>query len=97
MRRRLRIIILFLAVVIVLSIILVKHTTQNVNLHKPKTSEIIVTKPPTEMAIAVVVCGNRSEETLNMIKSALLFTKDHLHFYIFTDDFAVNRIKPKVG
>lgn len=49
------------------------------------------------MAIAVVVCGNRSEETLVMLKSALLFTKGHLHFYILTDEAASEKLRNRVG
>lgn len=92
MRRRLRIVILFLTVFIVLSIILLKHSAQDVNLIVSEEKlENVVTKPE----IAVVVCGNRSAETLNMIKSALLFSKNHIHFQILTDD--ASKIKPKVG
>lgn len=36
--------------------------------------------------LAVVACGPRLEETLTMLKSALLFSKKPLHFYIFAED-----------
>ncbi|XP_075998669.1 glucoside xylosyltransferase 1-like isoform X2 [Genypterus blacodes] len=36
--------------------------------------------------VAVVACGPRLEETLTMLKSALLFSKKPLHFYIFAED-----------
>lgn len=36
--------------------------------------------------LAVVACGPRLEETLIMLKSALLFSKKPLHFYIFADN-----------
>lgn len=36
--------------------------------------------------LAVVACGPRLEETLIMLKSALLFSKKLLHFYIFAED-----------
>ncbi|XP_029992760.1 glucoside xylosyltransferase 1 isoform X2 [Sphaeramia orbicularis] len=36
--------------------------------------------------LAVVACGPRQEETLTMLKSALLFSKKPLHFYIFAED-----------
>ncbi|EEB11543.1 conserved hypothetical protein [Pediculus humanus corporis] len=42
------------------------------------------------MSIVVVVCGDRWKETLVLLKSALLFTKGHLQFYIFTDLELVN-------
>lgn len=35
--------------------------------------------------IAVVSCGDRMEETLVMLKSAVLFTRSHLVFHIFTE------------
>uniref|UniRef100_A0AAV2L252 Glucoside xylosyltransferase 1 n=1 Tax=Knipowitschia caucasica TaxID=637954 RepID=A0AAV2L252_KNICA len=35
--------------------------------------------------LAVVACGPRLEETLTMLKSALLFSKNPLHFYIFAE------------
>ncbi|MEQ2167946.1 hypothetical protein GOODEAATRI_009268 [Goodea atripinnis] len=36
--------------------------------------------------LAVVACGPRLEETLTMLKSAILFSKKPLHFYIFAED-----------
>lgn len=36
--------------------------------------------------LAVVACGLRLEETLTMLKSALLFSKKPLHFHIFAED-----------
>ncbi|CAG5957767.1 unnamed protein product [Menidia menidia] len=36
--------------------------------------------------LAVVACGPRLEETLTMLKSATLFSKKPLHFYIFAED-----------
>lgn len=36
--------------------------------------------------LAVVACGPRLEETLTMLKSALLFSKKPLHFYVFAED-----------
>ncbi|XP_068169436.1 glucoside xylosyltransferase 1-like isoform X2 [Antennarius striatus] len=36
--------------------------------------------------LAVVVCGPRLEEALTMLKSAVLFSKKPLHFYIFAED-----------
>lgn len=46
-----------------------------------------VKKPCDErMHLAVVACGSRLEETLTMLKSALLFSKKPLHFYVFADN-----------
>uniref|UniRef100_A0A3P8N7F9 Glucoside xylosyltransferase 1 n=1 Tax=Astatotilapia calliptera TaxID=8154 RepID=A0A3P8N7F9_ASTCA len=36
--------------------------------------------------LAVVACGPRLEETITMLKSAVLFSKKPLHFYIFAED-----------
>ncbi|XP_055116428.2 glucoside xylosyltransferase 2 isoform X2 [Symphalangus syndactylus] len=44
--------------------------------------------PPPELWIhlAVVACGNRLEETLVMLKSAVLFSHRKIQFHIFTED-----------
>lgn len=36
--------------------------------------------------LAVVACGPRLEETLTMLKSAVLLSKKPLQFYIFAED-----------
>lgn len=36
--------------------------------------------------LAVVACGPRLEETLTMLKSAVLFSHRILHFHIFAED-----------
>ncbi|XP_061770265.1 glucoside xylosyltransferase 1 isoform X2 [Nerophis ophidion] len=41
-------------------------------------------RPP--MHLAVVACGERLEETLNMFKSAVLFSVNHLQLHIFAED-----------
>ncbi|XP_043564984.1 glucoside xylosyltransferase 1 isoform X1 [Chiloscyllium plagiosum] len=38
------------------------------------------------MHLAVVTCGQRLEETLTMLKSAILFSQKPLHFHIFAED-----------
>ncbi|XP_067291860.1 glucoside xylosyltransferase 1 isoform X2 [Pseudorasbora parva] len=38
------------------------------------------------VGLAVVACGARLEETLTMLKSAVLFSRTLLHFHIFTED-----------
>lgn len=38
------------------------------------------------MRLAVVACGPRLEETLTMLKSAVLFSRGSLHFHIFAED-----------
>ncbi|XP_032893562.1 glucoside xylosyltransferase 1 isoform X2 [Amblyraja radiata] len=41
---------------------------------------------PGTMHLAVVACGERLEETLTMLKSAVLFSQKPLHFHIFAED-----------
>lgn len=46
-----------------------------------------IKKPSDERShLAVVACGPRLEETLTMLKSAVLFSKKPLHFYIFAEE-----------
>ncbi|XP_030061543.1 LOW QUALITY PROTEIN: glucoside xylosyltransferase 2-like [Microcaecilia unicolor] len=48
------------------------------------------------MHLAVVACGERLEETLTMLKSALLFSKKSLRFHIFADDSLKPEIQKKL-
>ncbi|GLV34171.1 shams [Carabus blaptoides fortunei] len=45
-------------------------------------------KVPRNMSIvvAVVACGDRLKETLNMLKSAIMFTKSHLNFVVVCEE-----------
>ncbi|XP_053614083.1 glucoside xylosyltransferase 1-like isoform X2 [Plodia interpunctella] len=54
-----------------------------VSLHRTEENEKIV--------LSFVVCDSRFEESLNVIKSVLLFTKTSVHFIIFTEE----KLKPK--
>lgn len=49
--------------------------------------------------IAVVACGQRLQETLAMIKSALLFnySKDKLHFLVFAENHLTTSFNEKLG
>lgn len=38
------------------------------------------------MHLAVVACGNRVDETLTMLKSAVLFSLKKIRFHIFAED-----------
>lgn len=42
--------------------------------------------PEPPMHLAVVACGERLQETLTMIKSAVLFSIGHLSLHIFAED-----------
>lgn len=44
------------------------------------------TGPNEDMHLAVVACGERLEETVTMLKSALIFTVKPLHTHIFAED-----------
>ncbi|KAG1954675.1 glucoside xylosyltransferase [Pimephales promelas] len=45
-----------------------------------------VTRAEDVMHLAVVACGNRLDETLNMVKSALLFSIKKIKFHIFAEE-----------
>ncbi|XP_073707838.1 glucoside xylosyltransferase 2 [Garra rufa] len=45
-----------------------------------------VTQAEDVMHLAVVACGNRLDETLNMVKSALLFSIKKIQFHIFAEE-----------
>lgn len=42
--------------------------------------------PLEKVILSFVVCDSRLNESLNVVKSSLLFTRAHVHFVIFTDD-----------
>lgn len=43
-------------------------------------------EPQSPMHLAVVACGERLEETVTMIKSAVLFSLKELYLHIFAED-----------
>ncbi|XP_062852789.1 glucoside xylosyltransferase 2 [Trichomycterus rosablanca] len=49
-------------------------------------SRLRVVQAEEVMHLAVVACGNRLEETLTMVKSALLFSIKKIKFHIFTEE-----------
>lgn len=53
--------------------------------------------PVKEINIAAVVCGNRVNETLILMKSALIFSHTPIKFIIFADDKATVSISERVG
>lgn len=44
------------------------------------------THPSEKMHLAVVACGERLEETVTMLRSAIIFSIKPLHFHIFAED-----------
>ncbi|XP_041692916.1 glucoside xylosyltransferase 1 isoform X2 [Coregonus clupeaformis] len=53
---------------------------------KPASASIKQTSRDEWIQLAVVACGPKLEETLTMLKSALLFSTKPLHFHIYTED-----------
>lgn len=49
------------------------------------------------MHLAVVACGDRLLETLNMLKSAVLFSNKKLKFHIFAEDSLKPEFEKKVS
>ncbi|XP_045473386.1 glucoside xylosyltransferase 1 [Harmonia axyridis] len=64
-------------------------------------TENIVTEPVVfkrhDVVVAVVACGDRFEETMTMLKSALMFTTIHINFLVVSDDKLIDRFKEKLG
>ncbi|XP_060095539.1 glucoside xylosyltransferase 2 [Heteronotia binoei] len=58
------------------------------NVRKPKDQKpsTVQLSSPAWMHLAVVACGDRLEETLIMLKSAILFSNRKLKFHIFAED-----------
>lgn len=54
------------------------------------------TKPYREIQIVAVVCGNRINETLVMMKSALITRTCNIRFILFADDFAISTLNQTV-
>lgn len=52
----------------------------------PGQSGVKVPRVEDIMHLAVVACGNRLEETLTMVKSALLFSIKKIKFHIFAEE-----------
>lgn len=50
-----------------------------------------------EVVLAVVACGDRLDETLVMLKSALVFTQAPLRFIIFAEDDLIESFSEKVN
>lgn len=48
------------------------------------------------MHLAVVACGDRLDETLTMVKSALLFSLKKITFHIFAEDPLAPQFKERV-
>lgn len=54
--------------------------------HREKSGPAIKDQKDQRSHLAVVACGPRLEETLTMLKSAVILSKKPLHFHIFAED-----------
>ncbi|EFA10174.2 glucoside xylosyltransferase 2 [Tribolium castaneum] len=50
-----------------------------------------------DIVLAVVACGDRLQETLNMLKSALIFSKEKLNFIVFAEDNLIESFNQKLS
>ncbi|XP_031604380.1 glucoside xylosyltransferase 2 [Oreochromis aureus] len=64
------------------------------NVARPVTRR---TKAEDVMHLAVVACGNRLDETLTMVKSALLFSLKKIKFHIFAEDPLALQFKERLN
>ncbi|KAK9881749.1 hypothetical protein WA026_017270 [Henosepilachna vigintioctopunctata] len=48
------------------------------------------------IVVAVVACGNRFEETMNMLKTAIIFSKAHLNFVVIADENLFEKFREKL-
>lgn len=63
------------------------------NVARPLTKR---TRDEELMHLAVVACGSRLDETLTMIKSALLFSIKKIKFHIFSEDSLAPQFEERV-
>ncbi|XP_013135812.1 PREDICTED: glucoside xylosyltransferase 1 isoform X2 [Papilio polytes] len=63
----------------------------------PKRLRATSVKSPGRIVMSFVVCDSRFNESLNVIKSVLMFTKTPVHFVIFTDDKLRSLFKDTLG
>nr|CAH7721528.1 unnamed protein product [Callosobruchus chinensis] len=50
-----------------------------------------------DVVVAVVACGDRLHETLNMLKSALMFSQTKLNFIVVAEDRLIDSFNEKLG
>ncbi|XP_071442741.1 glucoside xylosyltransferase 1-like [Hetaerina americana] len=69
------------------------HINIENNLHLYTSPKI---KQLKEIAVAVVACGDRLDETLVMLKSALIFSQVHLRIIVIADDNLIPSFREKL-
>uniref|UniRef100_UPI0037E7B778 glucoside xylosyltransferase 1-like isoform X2 n=1 Tax=Semicossyphus pulcher TaxID=241346 RepID=UPI0037E7B778 len=62
------------------------HSDREGRVERDGSSSAVKERSDERSHLAVVACGPRLEETLTMLKSAVLLSKKPLHFYIFAED-----------
>lgn len=83
---------------LLMSIFLITNIHLKFKLRGIQSTNLLSTNQKTEVVIATVACGNRLEEALNMIKSALLFNIDlaPLKFIVMTEPNLFPQIENKL-
>lgn len=79
-----------------LRLIIITEGTSNKLQNKDDFNVPYTTYQRHDIVVAVVACGDRLQETLNMLKSALMFTKYKLNFIIVTEDSLMDSFKEKL-
>ncbi|KAI5749826.1 hypothetical protein M8J76_010490 [Diaphorina citri] len=68
------------------------------SVHKELTSSLTPEMTRSEIVVALVVCGDRLQETLNLVKSALIFQlKNPLRIIILAEDNLIQSLEEKLG
>ncbi|XP_074532996.1 glucoside xylosyltransferase 2 [Halichoeres trimaculatus] len=70
---------------------------RDLNASKLKSNAAKHTTAEEIMHLAVVVCGNRLDESLAMVKSAILFSLKRIRFHIFAEDPLAPQFKQKLN
>ena len=76
----------------------VPQSMNDVEFHTPKKYQHgnVPIEKPLEIHIAAVVCGNRTNETIVMIKSALIMSSTFIRFILFADETATSSLNGTV-
>lgn len=70
--------------------------SEKLNTSKRHFSANVQNEKPQEIRIAAVVCGNRTNETLVMMKSALIMSRTFTRFILFADENATSALNATV-
>lgn len=96
----------FLCLIFIVLIILLNLTNFSNKIYDASTKEAVISttvkklQPPSitgEVTICVVVCGDRVDEALTMLKSALVFTCRSLQFIILAETSLIPAFNEKLA